>query len=193
MSFSEPEATPPVRCLWLVRHGESTWNARGLVQGQIPFPTLTVLGQRQARQCANRLADEPVGMLVSSDLRRALQTAGPVARALDLQIVEDSRLRERSLGVAEGTLSDCLGPISPVCSRAKSWTPTRRPRVVNPSARCTTGPWPVSRSTYKWAMGTWLSCATEESCGYSLHGWRASVPTPWRGRTWRTRCRSGAR
>jgi len=110
MSFSEPQAMPPIRCLWLVRHGESTWNARGLVQGQIPLPTLTVLGQRQARQCANRLADEPVGMLVSSDLRRALQTAGPVARALGLQIVEDSRLRERSLGAAEATLSRLLGP-----------------------------------------------------------------------------------
>jgi len=47
--------------------------------------------------------------LYSSDLRRAVQTAAPLGRCLGLEVITDPRLRERSLGTAEGTPSVLLG------------------------------------------------------------------------------------
>lgn len=96
--------------MWLVRHGESTWNVRGLVQGHQTLPALTAGGLRQARRCARSLAGAPVRAVYSSDLRRAVETAAPIARAFGLEVVEDPRLRERALGVAEGTPSALLTP-----------------------------------------------------------------------------------
>jgi 2,3-bisphosphoglycerate-dependent phosphoglycerate mutase len=90
------------RKLWLVRHGESTWNVLGLVQGHTALPVLTRRGAEQARQCGQLLAGKPIGAIVSSDLRRAVQTALPIGRALRLPVTLDRRLRERSLGSAEG-------------------------------------------------------------------------------------------
>src|SRR5437588_196493 len=61
--------------LWLVRHGESTWNTLGLAQGHCDQARLTRLGQRQAWDVASQLRDRPVGALFSSDLRRAGEIA----------------------------------------------------------------------------------------------------------------------
>ena len=104
-------AGAPLRRLWLVRHGESEWNAGGLVQGQ-QDPGLSDLGREQAAHCAGELARaRPASTAVwSSDLRRALETAAPIGRALALGVKVDPGLRERSLGVAEGTSSLSLRP-----------------------------------------------------------------------------------
>jgi 2,3-bisphosphoglycerate-dependent phosphoglycerate mutase len=96
-------ATAPV--LWLVRHGESTWNVLGLAQGQCDQPRLTPLGARQARYAADQLRSRPLSAVYASDLRRATATAAPLAAALGLGITRDPRLRERSLGIVEGTAS----------------------------------------------------------------------------------------
>lgn len=100
----------PERSLWLVRHGESTWNALGLVQGQMGEPTLTRRGVAQARRAARQLAGRPVRIVCSSDLQRAVQTAQPIAAALGLDVVQDPRLRERGLGTAEGAPASALLP-----------------------------------------------------------------------------------
>ena len=89
--------------LWLVRHGESTWNALGLAQGHCDQPRLTPLGARQARYVASQLRGRPIGALYASDLQRAVATAAPLAAALGRDITRDARLRERSLGILEGT------------------------------------------------------------------------------------------
>ena len=89
--------------LWLVRHGESTWNALGLAQGHCDQPRLTPLGARQARYVASQLRSRPIGALYASDLQRAVATAAPLAGALGLDVTRDARLRERSLGILEGT------------------------------------------------------------------------------------------
>lgn len=89
--------------LWLVRHGESTWNALGLAQGHCDQPRLTPLGARQARYVASQLRGRPIGALYASDLQRAMATAAPLAAALGLDITRDTQLRERSLGILEGT------------------------------------------------------------------------------------------
>jgi broad specificity phosphatase PhoE len=88
--------------LWLVRHGESTWNASGLVQGQADGPVLTAKGRREAARVAERLGDMRVGAIYTSDLARARETASILGCALDLPLHIDPALRERSFGVAEG-------------------------------------------------------------------------------------------
>jgi probable phosphoglycerate mutase len=111
--------------IWLVRHGESTWNEKGLVQGHRDDPELTPKGARQADECALALSHLPVARVVSSDLRRATQTAGPVARALGLEFSTDARLRERLLGQAEGLATSALGP---------EWSGIEHGRVVDADA-----------------------------------------------------------
>jgi len=108
-SSAAPSATA-VSALWLVRHGESTWNTAGLAQGHNDQAELTSLGRRQAAEAAERFRGRPVRAIYASDLRRAVQTATAFGRILGLPVITDSRLRERSLGVLEGTPSAAIGP-----------------------------------------------------------------------------------
>jgi len=115
------------RVLWLVRHGESTWNARGLAQGHDDQARLTSRGLRQARAVAIQLRDRPIRALYSSDLRRALQTAAPLASALGLTVTRDARLRERCLGAAEGTAAASISPAVNGISAGRVADPDARP------------------------------------------------------------------
>jgi probable phosphoglycerate mutase len=83
--------------LVLVRHGESTANAAGLLLGRTDAP-LTERGERQAAALAGLLG--PVGRIVSSPLARARQTAG--ALGLDLPLEIDERWIEVDYGEHEG-------------------------------------------------------------------------------------------
>lgn len=67
--------------LILVRHGQSTWNAQGRIQGWAD-PPLDDTGQEQARRLAQRLAAEEhtISALYSSPLLRARQTAEALVR-----------------------------------------------------------------------------------------------------------------
>ncbi|HVC13673.1 MAG TPA: histidine phosphatase family protein [Acidimicrobiales bacterium] len=104
------DGNTPTRRLWLIRHGESTWNASGLVQGQLD-PPLSRSGREQAARCARALAAGPgPEALYASDLRRALETAAPIAETLALRVRREAALRERALGDAEGNPTSDLGP-----------------------------------------------------------------------------------
>src|SRR5580700_4292225 len=87
----------------LLRHGQTDANASGVLQGHQPTP-LNVLGVRQAKLLAQRLAaiQPPLDVLVSSDLRRAAQTAGSIAATCGLRVHADAAWRERSFGLLEG-------------------------------------------------------------------------------------------
>ena len=114
------------RVIWLVRHGESTWNAAGLAQGHCDQARLTRRGVRQAWDVAGRLGGRPVGALYVSDLHRALATAAPLASVLGLAMARDTRLRERCLGDLEGT---AIAAVTPALSGISE------NRVVDPDAR----------------------------------------------------------
>ena len=88
--------------LLLVRHGQSEWNAAGLLQGQTPDVPLTELGHAQAAAAAAELAELRPGALLSSDLLRAVQTAEHCARATGLPLVTSAALREQGYGELEG-------------------------------------------------------------------------------------------
>jgi broad specificity phosphatase PhoE len=94
--------------LVLVRHGESTWNALRLVQGQDDRATLTRRGRQQASDVAHSLSSRGFDLIVSSDLQRAMETALLIAGVLRLEVVPEPALRERGFGDAEGGPMDRL-------------------------------------------------------------------------------------
>jgi broad specificity phosphatase PhoE len=87
--------------LILLRHGRTSWNAAGRFQGQAD-PPLDGTGLRQARRAANALSVHQPGTIISSDLRRAHQTAMCLAEHYDLRVQLDAALREQALGAWEG-------------------------------------------------------------------------------------------
>jgi 2,3-bisphosphoglycerate-dependent phosphoglycerate mutase len=111
MDQQTPLTDPPAEpALWLVRHGESTWNVAGLAQGHNDLAELTDRGLDQASEAAWQFRDRPIRAIYASDLRRAQQTAAAFAVVLRLPVYSDVRLRERSLGVLEGTPAAAIGP-----------------------------------------------------------------------------------
>jgi broad specificity phosphatase PhoE len=90
-----------VRRLVLLRHGQTTYNAGERMQGQIDTD-LSVLGRDQAVRAAGVLADREPVAVVSSDLRRAYDTAVIVADRAGLPVQVDARLRETHLGEWQG-------------------------------------------------------------------------------------------
>ncbi len=91
---------PVTQCI-VIRHGETEWNLKGRFQGHKDSP-LSPLGRTQAAALGRRLATESFDVLYSSDLGRALQTAGAIASLSGHTIKTDPQLRERNFGVLEG-------------------------------------------------------------------------------------------
>lgn len=87
--------------VFLLRHGQTDWNAERRLQGHLDMP-LNAVGRWQAERLGQALAGEGIVALYSSDLLRAQQTAQPLARALELPLQTDAALRERHFGRLEG-------------------------------------------------------------------------------------------
>lgn len=77
----------------LVRHGEVR-NPSNILYGRLPGFELSARGRAQAEAATSFLARRPIGFIAVSPLRRALQTAQPLADALGLDPVPDDRLIE---------------------------------------------------------------------------------------------------
>ena len=114
------------RTVWLVRHGESTWNASGLVQGQADGPVLSAVGRQQAENVADVVRHLPVDTMVVSDLARARETAAVIGPRLGIDWAYDPALRERNFGAAEGTALDAL---------RSEWSGIEDGRVVDADAQ----------------------------------------------------------
>lgn len=88
--------------LLLVRHGESEANLRDVFAGHYN-PDLTERGKEQAACTAAFLEQNyTVDAIYSSDLRRACQTAKPIADTFGLPIMPDKEMREIFAGDWEG-------------------------------------------------------------------------------------------
>ncbi len=87
--------------LWLVRHGQSTWNAEGRIQGWAD-PPLSAQGQWQAEQIAGRLASVELAAIYTSTQQRAVQTAQAIGTASGLTPIPDERFKEHGMGEATG-------------------------------------------------------------------------------------------
>ncbi len=88
--------------LILVRHGETDHNKTGTHMGQLDVP-LNDRGRQQAELVGERLADETIDVMYTSDLQRASFTAQCIAKHHpNLRVNHDSLLRERHVGVLAG-------------------------------------------------------------------------------------------
>ncbi len=89
---------------YLCRHGRTPLNVAGRLRGHLD-PELDLVGLTEARDLANLLAPLEVTRVVSSPLRRAQQTAAPIATAADLSVDLDGRFVDRSYGEFDGALA----------------------------------------------------------------------------------------
>ncbi|MDT5102566.1 MAG: glucosyl-3-phosphoglycerate phosphatase [Mycobacterium sp.] len=89
------------RRLVLLRHGQTEYNAGSRMQGQLDTD-LSDLGRNQAVAAAEVLAKRQPLLIVSSDLRRALDTAMALSERAGLPVSVDTRLRETHLGDWQG-------------------------------------------------------------------------------------------
>lgn len=87
--------------LLVLRHGRTEWNDTGRIQGSSDID-LDETGRAQAAAAAAELAAYEPARIISSDLRRAVDTARPVADITGVEIELDKRLRERGYGPWEG-------------------------------------------------------------------------------------------
>ncbi len=94
--------------LHLIRHGETTSNAEGRVQGHLDVP-LSDRGQREASLLADRLAGMPIQALYASTLQRALHTARTVAQRIEVDVLEREFLMERDVGELSGLTGEEIG------------------------------------------------------------------------------------
>ena len=85
----------------MLRHGQTEYNAGSRMQGQLDTD-LTDLGREQAVAAAEVLAKRQPLMIMSSDLRRALDTAVSLGERAGMPVLVDPRLRETHLGVWQG-------------------------------------------------------------------------------------------
>ena len=82
----------------LLRHGQSEFNLRFTATKKdpgIPDPRLTPLGQAQAEEAAEQLAREGLRRIIASPYTRALQTAAPLAKRLNIPVHVMPVVRER--------------------------------------------------------------------------------------------------
>ncbi|HEV3091681.1 MAG TPA: histidine phosphatase family protein [Candidatus Cybelea sp.] len=98
--------------LTLIRHGPTEWNASRRFQGQTDLP-LSEHGRRVAAAIADALRGEPFDAIYASDLRRAMETAAPLAETRQLDVTGDARLREFHFGQWEGLRWDEIVAVNP--------------------------------------------------------------------------------
>lgn len=85
--------------IFLIRHGESIGNARGIHQGQKNNFPLSELGKEQVNFLKNRFKDLDISAIYSSDLIRAKETAEIISGSRKIVPILDKRLRERDFGL----------------------------------------------------------------------------------------------
>lgn len=88
--------------IYLVRHGESEWNVKSLMQGKTSGVPLTKTGIKQAREIRDKFNKIKFTAIFSSDLLRARQTAQIIAFQRKLAVTTAKAIRERSFGRYEG-------------------------------------------------------------------------------------------
>jgi 2,3-bisphosphoglycerate-dependent phosphoglycerate mutase/probable phosphoglycerate mutase len=90
-----------LRRLVLLRHGQTDYNLAARMQGHLDS-LLTETGLAQATAAAPAIARLTPDLLISSDLRRAVDTADVMGAATGLPVKLDPRLRETHLGDWQG-------------------------------------------------------------------------------------------
>lgn len=86
----------------LIRHAENDYVKKGRLAGRSPGVHLNQKGREQAQALAEKLRGAPIKALYSSPLERTMETAEPIARALDLQVIPCEDFLEVDFGDWQG-------------------------------------------------------------------------------------------
>lgn len=97
----------------MIRHGENNMVGKRLA-GRLPGVHLNDNGKKQAQQLSDVLCKAPIKAIYSSPLERAVETAEPLAKALNMEIREAPGLVELAYG-------DWTGKTLKQLSRLKLW------------------------------------------------------------------------
>lgn len=89
------------KILTIVRHGETVWNNLQILQGQLDSD-LTQTGIEQIKATAEKLQNNEIDQIYSSDLGRAYQSAKIIGDVLNIPVYTDRNLRERCFGIFQG-------------------------------------------------------------------------------------------
>ena len=84
-----------------IRHGQTIWNTKGILQGHLDSP-LSKKGQQQAFDAKDRIKKLAPDRIITSDLGRAIETARILKGSLQIPVEKDSFLREQHNGILQG-------------------------------------------------------------------------------------------
>ena len=87
-----------MKTLYLVRHGQTSWNLEGRTQGK-KDSNLTSLGIKQAKKLGEYFKNIELNEIYCSPLERAYLTARIIANIKNLECKSDNRLIEMNLGM----------------------------------------------------------------------------------------------
>ena len=87
--------------IYIARHGETTWNVEGRIQGRSD-PGLSPKGHQQSLALLEELKNQSLSAIYTSNLQRSILTAQPIAHHFGLPIRQESDLDEIAFGVLEG-------------------------------------------------------------------------------------------
>ncbi|MEK7094161.1 MAG: class I tRNA ligase family protein [Patescibacteria group bacterium] len=109
-----PTVNAQISSKWfLVRHGETDDNKEHRASGGGRDVPLNEVGVAQAEKAAEILKGQNIGLIISSHLTRAKQTAEIIAKATGAEIIYDEELRERYMGKVEGVHHDEIKELYP--------------------------------------------------------------------------------
>lgn len=87
---------------YLFRHGETNYNVKGILQGQGIDSELNDNGKEQADVLGQSLSNIKLDLIISSPLKRALQTAAIVNKYQNVDVLLEPLLKEGCFGIVEG-------------------------------------------------------------------------------------------
>jgi probable phosphomutase (TIGR03848 family) len=94
--YSQEKVFMPI--FLLIRHGENDYVKQGRLAGRLLGVHLNEKGRLQAQALAGKLTGAPVKAIYSSPLVRALETAEPIGKALNLEVIPREGLIELDVG-----------------------------------------------------------------------------------------------
>lgn len=87
--------------LFVARHGQTIWNIQNKVCG-VTDVELTEEGINQANELADKVQNYDISLIISSPLKRAVQTSRIVAYKNNIDLQIDNDLVEQNYGIYEG-------------------------------------------------------------------------------------------
>ncbi len=105
------------RKLVLVRHGQTDFNIKHLLPGQLPGIPLNEEGRSEAQATANGLRDLPLTAIIASPLERTMETATYLNASRTLTIQQDRDLLDTDYGRFSGQNYEELDKSDPAWAR----------------------------------------------------------------------------